>query len=260
MRKIGIDEVHDILFDILCDIDNFCRENGLRWAMGYGTVLGAIRYGDFIPWDDDADIVMPRDDFDRFVATYNGKYECIFNTRREDVFYVSGVAKVHDPHTDKFLAKSSRRKFLSHYGVSVDVFPLDPVPDDPEAYATLMKEAIHCHRRLLYRSRKTGSPFLLAGAWIHSLDWWFDRCDKLARSREAEECSRIGIILGSRTPRNVHPKDFFEHLKPLKLRDRSFPAPEDTDAYLTQMYGPDYMTPPPENERVGHGGEVWKLE
>ena len=258
MRKIGIDEVHDILFDILCDIDNFCRENGLRWAMGYGTVLGAVRYGDFIPWDDDADIVMPREDFDRFVATYKGKYECILNTRRDDVFYVAGVAKVHDPSTDKFVA--SRSKYICHYGVSVDIFALDPVPDDQTEYNALVRKTIHAHRRLLYRSRRTGSPILLLDSHFHSLDWWYKRCDRLARSCRPEDCSRIAILLGTRSARNIHPKDFFEHLKPLKLRGREFPAPEDTDSYLRQMYGPSYMTPPPENERDGHGGEVWKLE
>lgn len=257
MRQIGIDEVHDILFSILCDIDDFCRKEGLRWAIGYGTVLGAVRYGDFIPWDDDADIVMPREDFDRFVATYKGKYECILNTRRKDVFYVAGVAKVHDPATDKFVA--SRSKYISHYGVSVDIFPLDPVPDDEAAFNTLVRKSIHAHRRLLYRSRKTGSPLLLLDSHFHSLDWWLVRCDSLARSYKAEDCSRIAILMGSKSARNVHPKDFFDHLKPLSLRGRLFPAPEDTDSYLTQMYGPDYMTPPPVSERGGHGGEVWAL-
>lgn len=257
MRQIGIDEVHDILFSILCDIDDFCRKEGLRWAMGYGTVLGAVRYGDFIPWDDDADIVMPREDFDRFVATYNGKYECILNTRREDVFYVAGVAKVHDPHTDKFVA--SRNKYICHYGVSVDIFPLDPVPDDQAAFETLVRKTIHAHRRLLYRSRKTGSPLLLLDSHFHSLDWWLERCDRLARSNKPEDCSRVAILLGTKSARNVHPKDFFEHLKPLSLRGREFPAPENTDSYLTQMYGPNYMTPPPVSERGGHGGEVWAL-
>ena len=257
MRQLGIGEVHDILFDILCDIDDFCRANGLRWAMGYGTVLGAVRYGDFIPWDDDADIVMPREDFDRFVATYKGKYECIMNTRRDDVFYVAGVAKVHDPSTDKFVA--SRSKYICHYGVSVDIFALDPVPDDPAKYSALVKKTIHAHRRLLYRSRKTGSPLLLLSSHFHSLDWWYARCDRLARSCKPEDCSRIAILLGTRSERNIHPKDFFDHLSPLKLRGREFPAPEDTDSYLRQMYGPTYMTPPPESERGGHGGEVWAL-
>lgn len=257
MKLLGIEEVHDILYDILCDVDDFCRREGIRYYIGYGTLLGAVRYGDFIPWDDDADIVMPREDFDRFTATYKGRYECILNTQRDDVFYVSGVAKVHDPATDKFLA--SKRKYRSHYGVSLDIFALDPVPDGQEEFEALLKEAIHCHRRLLYRCRKSGSPLLLAEAYMHSLDWWWKRCDSIARSCKAADCSRVGVILGARSTRNVHPKDFISHLRDIRFRDRLFPAPEDTDSYLSQIYGPTYMTPPPESERVGHGGVVYRL-
>ena len=260
MRKIGLNEIHDILYDILCDIDDFCSASGIRWSLGYGTLLGAVRYGDFIPWDDDADIIMPREDFDRFVATYKGKYECILDTRRKDVYYVAGVAKVHDPSTDKFRSAESRHKYISHYGVSVDIFAFDPVPDDPKEYEAFMKKAIHYHRRLLYRSRKSGSPLLMLSSHIHSTDWWLKRCDELAHSCNPKECRRIGIILGSRTLKNVHPKDFFSHIKPIALRGRSFPGPENPAAYLTQIYGAGYMTPPPENERLGHGGEVWALE
>lgn len=62
MKEIGIDEVHDILYRIMVDVDGFCRREGIRYSLAYGTLLGAVRSGDFIPWDDDADIIMPRAD------------------------------------------------------------------------------------------------------------------------------------------------------------------------------------------------------
>ena len=258
MKEIGIEEVHDILYDIMVDVDEFCRREGIRYSLGYGTLLGAVRSGDFIPWDDDADIIMPRADFDRFTATYKGKYSCIMDVRTPDVFYVSGHAKVHDPSTNKYIGS---KKFRLSYGVSLDIFPLDPVPDDGEECRALMKKAIHTHRRLLYRSRlfPHGSLLMLMEAYMHSYDWWLRRCNAIARSCDGKDCSRIGVLMGARSMKNIHPKNFFEHLGEIRLREHSFPCPEDPAAYLSQIYGPDYMTPPPESERTGHGGSVWKL-
>ena len=257
MRIIGLDEIHDILYSILCDVDEFCRREGIHYSIGYGTLLGAVRYGDFIPWDDDVDIIMPRPDFDRFVSTYKGKYECLLNTRRDDVHYVSGYAKVHDSGTDKYVDR--RKSFYSRYGVSVDVFPMDPVPDDDAACTALMKKVSHIHRRLAYRSRKSGSPMLLLYSRLHSTDWWWKKLNTTLRSCKAEECSRIAVMVGPESARNIQAKDFFGNLKEIRLREHSFPCPGNIEAYLTQLYGPTFMTPPPENERTGHGCVVYQI-
>jgi len=257
MKRIDLDRIHDILYDILCEVDTFCRKEGIRYSLGYGTLLGAVRYGDFIPWDDDVDIIMPRSDFDRFTATYKGRYECLLNTRRADVHYVSGYAKVHDPGTDKFTDR--RNRFLSRYGVSVDVFPMDFIPDDEAACTALMKKVSHYHRRLAYRSRKSGSPILLLESRMHGIQWWWDKCNSAAKSCKEDECSRIAVLMGPESAKNIQPKDFFSHLKEIRLRERSFPCPENIEAYLTQLYGPTFMTPPPENERTGHGCAVFQI-
>lgn len=257
MKPLSIDRIHDILYDILCDVDDFCRREGIRYCIGYGTLLGAVRYGNFIPWDDDVDIVMPRKDFDRFVKTYRGKYECILNTRRKDVFYVSGYAKVHDCTTSKFIGRENQ--YYSRYGVSVDIFPYDPVPDGDMACEAHMKKAGHYHRRLRYCSSRTGSPLILLQSRLHSMDWWLRKCDKVARSFREEDCGRIGVLMGPESARDIQSKDFFLRLKEIKLRDRMFPCPGNVDAYLTQRYGPDYIVPPPEKERTGHGCKVYQI-
>ena len=71
MKVITIDELKSIQLDLLQKTADFCENNGLRYFLCGGTLIGAIRHKGYIPWDDDIDIAMPRPDYDRFVRTFN---------------------------------------------------------------------------------------------------------------------------------------------------------------------------------------------
>ena len=260
MERLSLEQIHGILLDIMLDIDKFCKESGIVYSLAYGTLLGAVRYGDFIPWDDDADLIMPRADFERFVATYpkDGRYHCIRNTVSDKEFYISGFAKVHDPHTDKFVES---RKSRSHYGVSVDIFPLDPLPEDPQSRHAHIASAIHYGRRLRCLGKRFlhGSPLMMLESRLLGRHYLLKKCEQLTRSINPQDTNLVGVLMGATGYQNVHPKDFLDEPGSILFAGHEFLCPKDTDAYLSQIYGKDYIIPPPENQRQGHGDPVYRI-
>lgn len=132
MRKIEIEEYKERVLEVLVKIDKICRANEFTYMLFYGTLLGAVRHKGFIPWDDDIDIVMPRDDYYKL-----GKYivehpELELNyidvSNRDDTFYY--CAKVCDAKT---VVNESRYRHINGYGAFVDVFPFDYLPEKVSA-------------------------------------------------------------------------------------------------------------------------------
>ena len=98
--ELSLKEKQMIILDIMKDIDKFCRANDIPYTLSSGTLLGAVRHGGFIPWDDDADIFMLREDFDRFVSIYRSdRYKLVFNSKPEEKTLPSGIAQNGDPST-----------------------------------------------------------------------------------------------------------------------------------------------------------------
>ena len=128
MRKIDEDELKSIELDILKDVANFCDENGLRYYLCGGTLLGAIRHKGFIPWDDDIDIIMPRPDYIKFAELYN-KRDSPYRTDSllTDKNWTSAFAEVQDTRTIKIYSDFS---LPQERGVSIDLFPIDGAPEN----------------------------------------------------------------------------------------------------------------------------------
>lgn len=77
MKELTLQELKEIEFDILKMFDAFCKENDIKYYLSHGTLLGAIRYGKFIPWDDDVDLLIPREDYNKMITLFkdNGRYQ-----------------------------------------------------------------------------------------------------------------------------------------------------------------------------------------
>ena len=120
MRKVGLEEMKRIQLEILDDVDRFCRETGLRYSLCGGTLLGAVRHKGYIPWDDDIDILMPREDYETFIRTYRSDKNTVLDLRKEGttVEVVVKVSRNGTWMTDQTLGRTL-------WGINIDIFPVD---------------------------------------------------------------------------------------------------------------------------------------
>lgn len=258
MTQLDTAGLHEVLLGILKDIDAFCLANGIRYTISGGTLLGAVRHKGFIPWDEDADLAMPRPDFERFKQTYgNGRYSIV----PADIHY-SMHLKVQDSTTliDEGCVKG-------RYGVFVDVFPLDGMPGTEAECNVFMKKANKARRRLMLsqrpmlhlRDRQHDPLFAKLEAKMHSPRWWMKKCESFSRSYPYDTSVRVGAVCGVYGKKESFPREVYEQVERIEFEDTTLNAIVHRDAFLTRFYG-DYMTPPPARKRGGtHDIKAWKL-
>lgn len=265
MKEIGLEELHAILLDMMVHIDRFCRDNDIRYSLGGGTLLGAVRHQGFIPWDDDMDIMMPRPDYDRFMATYNiGNTSAYFAMEHCDEphqRFINGYAKVHDTRT---ICRERDVTADLRYGVNIDIFPIDGMPDSYWKSKSHIRKCHSAKNRLMNRLTPMSSytkefslpKFLLAH--LFSPEFWYRRCNRLMRKYDFETSAHAGCTTGLYRIKERHKRELFENYTELLFEGHSFMAISGWDEYLTGHYS-DYMKLPPVEKRVTHSlSAFWK--
>ena len=155
-----IKKVWAVMLDLLMEVDRICKEYNVRYFASGGTLLGAIRHKGFIPWDDDLDIYMLRDDYEKFsqIASSALKSPYFFQTKFTDPYSSVFIGKIRNSSTTA-LTKSEMHSFLNYNkGIFIDVFPLDEIPDDERELDLFMKE-LHIARQKVYRVGRMNGIF-----------------------------------------------------------------------------------------------------
>lgn len=255
--KITLEDVKIIQMDILTAIDKFCKDHNIRYSLACGTLLGAIRHKGYIPWDDDIDIYMPREDYIRmmkeFPETYEGRYK-IASLEREPL-WDRLFAKAYD-NTTLLIENACVNK---HIGVCIDIFPIDDVPDNDQkwhSYNFWRKLHLNLLKTKYNSLNGNQSPIhKLAIALIQVLTCWYpkrkwiDYLDKLAQRNNNKGYSRCFECCQGLFQNKPFPKNLFDEIIDVVFEDRQFKAFANADTYLRNAYG-NYMELPPENKRI----------
>ena len=262
--------MQDVELGILKEIDRICKENNIKFFSSGGTFLGSVRHKGFIPWDNDVDIGMYRDEYEKFIEIapkkINEPYEVhTYRNCESHHYYMAHV--VDTRYAVRRIGSIDQRV----ENIWVDVFPYDGFPNNPfvrnlhyirldfcrfmfhlawfETVNITRKDRKLLQKVMINALRKTYKSFR------PSKTKWRERIDLLLKKNDFKDCNYIANYIGIKGRKEIFPKYIFEDLKEYAFEDMKLLAPVDAEYVLSQLYG-DYMSIPSKAERQCHPVEI----
>ena len=250
-------KLQKVCFELLCEFDRICRKNKIEYSLYAGTLLGAIRDNGFIPWDDDADIAITREEYEKFYQACKKDLDqdkFFLQEYRTDPQYPWGYSKLRRKGTKIVQVGQEHLHFQD--GIFIDIFIMDNVPDK-YIPRRLHYFACYCIRKCQYSvvgKKNADSRFMRN---------WYGLLDKIpkkaingslnllvnaTRGLNSELKSHKTYPLSRKECRFGLPSKCFEEYMDKDFENKPFRIMKDYDTCLSLLYG-DYMTPPPANKR-----------
>lgn len=267
-----LEKIHRVTLDMMVDLDRFLRENNIDYSLAYGAMIGAVRHKGFIPWDDDIDIFMKRDDYERFIKIYrsSGGIDGYFlyatdnpdswltHTKlfKKNTAMISGIEDLYAPLT----------KETEHKEIFIDIFPLDKVPTDKRKRKKYMFRA---KMRLVYTRdhayQATNNKILwLASKILLSIPKCFKRKIKNKTNKYVLKYNDLQSDFDYVC--TAEPLALYEFLPPvldetadMEFEGQNFKVYKEYDKILKVTYG-DYMQLPKEEDRKPRHGKLVILD
>lgn len=256
-QAITLDERKKIQLEMLKEIDAFCRANDIRYSLAFGTLLGAIRHKGFIPWDDDADIMMPLPDllkFKELFHSYKLKY-CDVDTEKHYDFPFSRIAYSPTYRQQGLIFKS--------YGVCIDLLPVISIPSDENKQNVFFSLVIKIRKKRKlakkWRDRTIKYLPLRTIPFYDYIQKQYRNCILGSIKYNSTGEYYVVAIPPEYREKVIYDSDLFKEIIDVDFEGLKFCAIKRYDVFLTQMYG-DYMQLPPEGKRIPHHGGYyyWK--
>lgn len=260
LREIQLKEL-----ELLKYFDALCQKHHLKYVLFYGTLLGAVRHQGFIPWDDDIDVCMPREDYNKLIEIAKSELDKNHTLQYsgEGTEYFCSYAKLRDENTT-YLETLIKDVDMSH-GLFIDIFPVDNIPDSK------ILRKIHCYRTYFLvslRMARVKSLCTASPSWkvravkrcLHmlsmlipkkALEKHINRVASKYNSKQTKQCT-VAVVNSISESYNIFlRKEYFTDTIPMRFEDALFPVPKDYDEALIRCYG-NYMELPPEDKRVAN--------
>lgn len=267
MRQLSFQEIRQIELDLLKKFDSFCKENHIRYFLSNGTLLGAIKYKGFIPWDDDIDVFVPREDYNKIVTIFkdDDRYK-LFSFERNSKYHFP-FAKLCDLSTKKEEQNTDNGVAL---GIDIDIFPLDAWSNNlnrAKREVKIINKKIHLLSITKLKKPDSMNPIkrMIKGAVMIALKaigskFFVKSIINISQKNNGSENSYLGCkswcIYGER---EIIPTEVFRNIIEVEFEGHMFPAPEGYDIYLKSLYGNYRLDPPVEKQKTHHIFKAYKL-
>ncbi|MBR1539883.1 MAG: LicD family protein [Clostridia bacterium] len=283
MKEFNLEEVVDCGFTITSkrkrvwqielemfqELDRVCKKYHLKFFADSGTLLGTIRHQGFIPWDDDMDFVMLREDYNKLlkVAEKEFKEPFFFQTAYSDKGYYRGHAQIRNSNTTGILPYEGNNVSF-HQGIFIDIFPLDFVSKNQ------LVETIR-HKRLVRRMKlfdillnRTPSPNKIKENVKKMIRFVYQKRDvqKMYATYEkiashvpfkSEEVCKVSYYTNGKKYK-LFPKKYFEEVEYKDFENTQLPVSKEYNKILTMYYGKDYIKP--QNKSSSHGTVIYEVD
>ena len=262
-----ISRVQKVQLELLKQVDSICRKNGIRYMAVHGTLLGAIRHKGFIPGDDDVDIAMLREDYEKFIRVCDEQLsdDYFLQTPESDpTCFYGGYCKLRDSRTSATEYKNAGKD--CNQGIWIDILPLDHCPKDEQKRRDLQKKITFWQRIRMAHLYKHWTNVLwdVRGGEVSlyyilrkgiSQEIPLRKLKALFQSCTPEGYrSILANYYGDRVNRNIYPEKECSDLIEMPFEDMQIMVPAAYDKWLRRRYGDRYMEMPAANQRYSHSG------
>ena len=260
-------EIQQMELGIMEYIHEVCNKIGVKYFLAYGSLIGAVRHQGFIPWDDDMDICMLRDDYEKLqdylIANPSGRYQVMSYKNNRN--YVYPFMKVMDNQT--YLIEEDVR-IDSNMGIYVDIFPVDGYEDDQafkDKMTTIIKKRqLSCYTFKGITNKNSFINSLIRYAsvvafYFTDTNKYVKQIDELAKTRKVEDYELVDYLIYKDMNKPVWKREWLKDVTFGNFEGRDFLIPVNFHEILTSDYG-DYMQLPPVEKQVSHHDfRLWKI-
>lgn len=262
-KDIALNKVKAVHLELLRNFQRVCAENDLSYCAFYGTLLGSIRHGGVIPWDDDIDILMPRADYDKLVkiADIVFDFPMFLQTPENDrqCFY-GGYCKLRNSNTTGIEAKNAGH--ACNQGIWIDIFPLDYLPADQEQRKEQFENIKAYQRMILAKVYPESTEWRAYGSDLYTLEELYQKLHETMVGTVSHNSNQVAVLA------RYYSKDWYQeydaadfaYLIKHKFEDGDIYIPVGYEHCLKVDYGEDYMIYPVEEERQRHHNAVYSAE